>query len=68
MIAVAAVLASSFTGSLLPSLRLIALSPSLSFDIFIFSAASAVGLIVLLNTIASFVRMRSGSPIFLAPS
>lgn len=55
-IAVVVALLSNATGTLLPNLELLLTSPALLWDVLVFSAASALGLIVLLNTIASFVR------------
>lgn len=58
-IAVAASVASTAVGDFWPNVKLLLTSPSLIWDVSVLSAASALGLIVLLNTIASFV---SGSP------
>jgi hypothetical protein len=55
LIAVAASVASSAVGDFWPNIKLLLTSPSLIWDVCVFSAASALGLIVLLNTIASFV-------------
>lgn len=54
-IAVAVALLSNVSGSLWPNLELLLTSPPLIWDVCVFSAASALGLIILLNTIASFV-------------
>ncbi|GEM11000.1 zinc finger, C2H2-type transcription factor [Rhodotorula toruloides] len=59
LIAIAASIASTATGSLWPDLELLLTSARLLWDICIFSAASAVGLIILLNTIASFGALTS---------
>lgn len=56
LIAMAASVASSATGSFRPNLELLFSDLNLFTDACVFSAASALGLIVLLNTIASFVR------------
>ncbi|SCZ98367.1 BZ3500_MvSof-1268-A1-R1_Chr3-2g06323 [Microbotryum saponariae] len=58
-IALLVALLSSTTGSLLPNLVLLMTSPALVWDILTFSAASAIGLIILLNTIASFGALTS---------
>ncbi|KAK4046027.1 hypothetical protein OIV83_006416 [Microbotryomycetes sp. JL201] len=58
-IAVAAAMASNATGSLLPNTRLLMTSPALLWDVVVFSGASTLGLIVLLNTIASFGALTS---------
>ncbi|KAM0789872.1 hypothetical protein ACM66B_006718 [Microbotryomycetes sp. NB124-2] len=58
-IAVTAALVSNATGTLLPNLRLLMTSASLLWDVVVFSGASAVGLIILLNTIASFGALTS---------
>ncbi|SGY84734.1 BQ5605_C009g05717 [Microbotryum silenes-dioicae] len=58
-IALVVALLSSTTGSLLPNLVLLMTSPALVRDILTFSAASAFGLIILLNTIASFGALTS---------
>jgi len=67
LIAMLASVASSATGSFRPNLELLFSDFGLFTDACIFSAASALGLIVLLNTIASFVRRRSSSSFALAP-
>ncbi|GAA5982504.1 hypothetical protein JCM10908_006676 [Rhodotorula pacifica] len=59
MIAMLASVASSAVGDFGPNLRLLLTSASLIWDVCIFSAASALGLIVLLNTIASFGALTS---------
>lgn len=59
LIAVFGTLASYTT--LGPSLSLMAQSPALVFDILILSATSAIGLIVLLNTIAAFGALTSST-------
>jgi hypothetical protein len=57
LIAIVASLASQATGDFAQNLQLLLTSAPLLWDVCVFSAASAVGLIVLLNTIASFVRL-----------
>ncbi|GAA5884592.1 hypothetical protein JCM3774_004797 [Rhodotorula dairenensis] len=59
LIAVAASVASSAVGDFAPNIRLLLTSPALVWDVCVFSAASALGLIVLLNTIASFGALTS---------
>ncbi|BGO95912.1 hypothetical protein JCM10020v2_007649 [Rhodotorula toruloides] len=59
LIAIAASVASTATGSFWPNLELLLTSARLLWDVCVFSAASAVGLIVLLNTIASFGALTS---------
>ncbi|KAK4046517.1 hypothetical protein OIO90_006546 [Microbotryomycetes sp. JL221] len=59
LIAGAVATLSNTTGTLLPNIHLLLTSPSLVWDVMVFSAASAVGLIVLLNTIASFGALTS---------
>ncbi|BGP74088.1 hypothetical protein NBRC10513v2_007520 [Rhodotorula toruloides] len=59
LIAIAASVASTATGSFWPNLDLLLTSARLLWDVCVFSAASAVGLIVLLNTIASFGALTS---------
>ena len=59
LIALAAALLSNATGSLMPNVVLLMTSPALLWDVCIFSGASALGLIVLLNTIASFGALTS---------
>ena len=54
-----AVAATDASGTLASSLRLLFTSAPLVWDVCIFSAASALGLIVLLNTIASFGALTS---------
>jgi len=49
-------LASIATGSFWNNVELLLTSGSLIWDVCVFSAASAIGLIILLNCIASFVR------------
>lgn len=61
LIAVAASVASSAVGDFWPNIKLLLTSPTLIWDVCVFSAASALGLIVLLNTIASFVSSPSFS-------
>lgn len=46
-------------GTLLPSLRLLLTTPSLQRDVLALSATAAGGLLVLLNTIASFGALSS---------
>ncbi|POY74919.1 hypothetical protein BMF94_1895 [Rhodotorula taiwanensis] len=58
-IAVAASVASTAVGDFWPNVKLLLTSPSLIWDVSVFSAASALGLIVLLNTIASFGALSS---------
>ncbi|SCV74621.1 BQ2448_7650 [Microbotryum intermedium] len=58
-IALVVALLSSTTGSLLPNLVLLMTTPALVWDILTFSVASAIGLIILLNTIASFGALTS---------
>ena len=55
-IALVSALLSNVSGTLLPNLRLLLATPALMWDACLLSAASAVGLILLLNTISSFVR------------
>ncbi|GAA5870585.1 hypothetical protein JCM1840_004808 [Sporobolomyces johnsonii] len=59
LIALAMAVASSATGSFWPNVELLLTSGSLIWDVSVFSAASAVGLIILLNTIASFGALTS---------
>ncbi|CEQ41126.1 SPOSA6832_02813 [Sporobolomyces salmonicolor] len=59
LIASAMAVASSATGSFWPNVELLLTSGSLIWDVCVFSAASAVGLIILLNTIASFGALTS---------
>ncbi|GJN94068.1 hypothetical protein Rhopal_007132-T1 [Rhodotorula paludigena] len=59
LFAVLASLASTATGSFWSNLELLLLDGRLFFDACVFSAASALGLIVLLNTIASFGALTS---------
>ncbi|BGP27902.1 hypothetical protein JCM10295v2_006889 [Rhodotorula toruloides] len=59
LIAIATSIASTATGSFWPNLELLLTSARLLWDVCVFSAASAVGLIVLLNTIASFGALTS---------
>ncbi|TNY20318.1 UAA transporter family-domain-containing protein [Rhodotorula diobovata] len=59
LIAMAASVASSATGSFRPNLELLFSDLNLFTDACVFSAASALGLIVLLNTIASFGALTS---------
>ncbi|KAK4705233.1 hypothetical protein P7C70_g963, partial [Phenoliferia sp. Uapishka_3] len=54
LIAIASALLTNVTGSLMPNVRLLLTTPALIWDVTVFSAASAFGLIILLNTIASF--------------
>jgi len=58
-IAMSTALLSNATGSFAPNLNLLLTSPALLWDVCIFSSASALGLIVLLNTIASFGALTS---------
>jgi hypothetical protein len=61
LIALGVALLSNATGSLMPNLRLLLTSPALIWDVLVFSGASALGLIILLNTIASFVSLAIGA-------
>ncbi|KAM0747236.1 UAA-domain-containing protein [Meredithblackwellia eburnea MCA 4105] len=54
LIATITALATNVTGTLWPNVQLLLTSPSLLWDVCVFSGASALGLIILLNTIASF--------------
>ena len=46
-------------GSVLPSLRLLVTSPALAGDVLLLSAANTVGVIILINTIASFGALQA---------
>ncbi|GAA5902436.1 hypothetical protein JCM6882_002753 [Rhodosporidiobolus microsporus] len=59
IIAILASLASTATGGFWNNLELLLTSAPLLWDVCVFSAASAVGLIILLNTIASFGALTS---------
>ncbi|BGP58402.1 hypothetical protein JCM8202_001905 [Rhodotorula sphaerocarpa] len=59
LIAMVASAASTAVGDFWPNVKLLLTSPSLIWDVCVFSAASALGLIVLLNTIASFGALTS---------
>ncbi|GAA5838457.1 hypothetical protein JCM11251_003396, partial [Rhodosporidiobolus azoricus] len=59
LIAVLAAIASTATGGFWNDLELLLTSSRLLWDVCVFSAASAVGLIILLNTIASFGALTS---------
>ncbi|GAA5902422.1 hypothetical protein JCM6882_002748 [Rhodosporidiobolus microsporus] len=59
IIAILASLASTATGGFWNNLELLLASAPLLWDVCVFSAASAVGLIILLNTIASFGALTS---------
>ncbi|KAL8293090.1 hypothetical protein RQP46_000784 [Phenoliferia psychrophenolica] len=54
LIAIASALLTNVSGTLMPNVRLLLTTPALVWDVSVFSAASALGLIILLNTIASF--------------
>ncbi|KAI5478733.1 adenosine 3'-phospho 5'-phosphosulfate transporter 1 [Pseudohyphozyma bogoriensis] len=59
LIALASALLTNVTGTLMPNVGLLLSSPRLLWDVCVFSGASAVGLIVLLNTIASYGALTS---------
>lgn len=60
-IAIGTALLSNVSGTLWPNLELLLTTPALLWDIILLSAASAIGLIILLNTISCFVRSSPSS-------
>lgn len=55
LIALGSALVTNVAGTFLPNVELLLTSPALLWDVSVFSSASSFGLIILLNTIASFV-------------